>query len=268
MRLTTESLTVGRGGRTVLSGVDLTVAPGEVLGLLGPNGAGKTTLLRALAGIDPAMAGTVVFDGAPLLGIDRLERARSIGFLPQPPEAVWPVSVENLVGLGRLPFSGPFGRPNRDDRAAIEEALVSCDLLALRDRSIAALSAGEASRAFLARVLAGRPRLLLADEPTANLDPAHQLAVMETMRKLATAGATVIMSQHDLPLACRFCDRLVLLAEGRVVAQGRPRDVATSENLARVFRVAAHFAEGPDDAFFALPWSLVPGTIRDDIVGL
>jgi len=267
-QLTAERLTIARGGRDVLSGVDLSVAPGEVVGLLGPNGAGKTSLLRALAGIDKPRLGRVTFDGCPLARMGPTARGRTIGFLPQPPEAAWPVSVEDLVALGRLPFAGPFGRRDPSDAATVEEMLIACDLAALRNRPVTSLSAGEASRAFLARALAGRPRLLLADEPTANLDPQHQLATMKTLRKLAAAGATVIMSQHDLPLASRFCDRLLLLGEGRVMVQGRPREVLTPGNLSRLFGIVAHYETGPDDAFFALPWSLVPEAPRDDIVDL
>jgi iron complex transport system ATP-binding protein len=265
-RLTAAGLTVTRGGRAILTGVDLSVAPGEIVGLLGPNGAGKTSLLRVLAGLDRPAAGQVVYEGRPLAAHGRAELARSVAFLPQPPEAAWPITVENLVGLGRLPFLAPFGSRTEADRLAVEDALAACELDALRGRAATTLSAGEASRAFLARALAGRPRLLLADEPTANLDPAHQLAAMIVLRRVAGQGGSVVMAQHDLPLAARFCDRLILLGSGRIAAEGSPRDVLTPAHLASVFGVAARYPGDGGDGFFAIPWTLVAEGRSDDIV--
>ncbi len=264
-RLVAENLTVKRGGRNVLAEVDLTVAPGEIIGIIGPNGAGKTSLLRVLAGIDRSGHGRVALDGRTLETISPRDRAQAIAFLPQPPEAAWPVTVEHLVSLGRLPFARPFGRLTGTDVAATEAALEASGLTGLRHRQITTLSAGEASRAFLGRALAGQPRLLLADEPTANLDPAYQLTAMRVLRRLADGGAGVVMSQHDLPLASRFCDRLLLIGGGRVVALGRPADVLTPRNLSDVFGVVAHYSANGDKEFFAMPWSLVIGPLSDDI---
>jgi len=266
MRLLAESIAVTRGGRTVLAGVDFAAAPGEVVGILGPNGAGKTSLLRAFAGFDPQAAERIRFEGRPLAAYPARERARAIAFMPQPAEAAWPVAVEHLVGLGRLPFLHPFGAPDEHDRQAVENALRATELVALRHRAVTTLSAGEASRVFLARALAGEPRLLLADEPTANLDPAHQLAAMTVLRRLAADGATVVMAQHDLALAARFCDRLVLIGAGRIVAEGPPDAVLTPDNLAAVFGIVARYPDDRRDGFFALPWSLVADDNPSDIV--
>jgi iron complex transport system ATP-binding protein len=261
-RLVAENLAIARGARVVLSGIDLTVGAGEVVGVIGPNGAGKSSLLRALAGLDKPAQGNIAFEGAALPSLAVRARARAIAFLPQPAEAAWPVTVEHLVGLGRLPFGGNDPH-NRD---AIERALAAAQLSQLRSRPITTLSAGEASRAFLARALAGEPRLLLADEPTANLDPAHQLAVMGVLRDLAAGGAAVLVVQHDLPLAGRFCDRLIVIGQGRLIAQGRPEAVLTPPNLAAVFGISARYEGDGRQGFFALPWGLVAEGGRDDIV--
>jgi iron complex transport system ATP-binding protein len=254
--LTVEGVTVSRGGRIILSGIDLTVEPGEILGLLGPNGAGKTSLLRVLAGLDKPDKGAVSVDGIRLEAIAHWDRARRIGFLPQPAEAAWPITVAHLVGLGRLPFARPFGGADERDSRAVESALAEADLTRLCDRAVNTLSSGELSRAFLARALAGQPRLLLADEPTANLDPAHQLAAMGMLRRLAANGAGIVMTQHDLPLASRFCDRLLLIGQGKAIALGPPSAVLTPQNLDAVFGIVAHYQADPHSDFFALPWSL------------
>ena len=264
-RLKVSDLGVARAGRIVLAAVELMVEPGEVVGLLGPNGAGKTSLLRALARLDRPAGGRIMLEGRPLDSFGRAELARLLAFLPQPPETAWPITVENLVGLGRLPFQPALGRPTEVDREATEHAISACGLDAFRDRPVTMLSAGEASRAFLARALAGRPRLLLADEPTANLDPAHQITAMTVLREVAKEGGSVVMAQHDLPLAARYCDRLILLGGGRVVAQGRPEEVLTSDNLAAVFGIRGRYSEGGGEGFFVIPWSLVSGPGADDI---
>lgn len=264
-RLVAENISIARGGRAILDAVNFSAAPGEIVGVLGPNGAGKTSLLRVLAGLDTPKAGRVLLDGKNAGDLSAHERARLTAFLPQPAEAAWPVAVEHLVGLGRLPFAGAFRRMSPADIAAIERALDATDLQTLRHRAITTLSAGEAARAFLARALAGEPRLLLADEPTANLDPAHQLAAMNVLRSLADSGATVVMAQHDLSLAGRFCDRLVLLGKGGVTAEGRPGEVLTQSNLAATFGIVARYPDNPEQGFFAIPWSLVADETGHDM---
>jgi iron complex transport system ATP-binding protein len=217
-----------------------------------------------LACIDRPQAGFVELDGHPIADFHANERARLLAFLPQPSEAAWPVTVERLVALGRLPFLG-FGGMTAADRQAVDRALALTSLEDLRQRSMTSLSAGEASRAFLARALAGEPRILLADEPTANLDPAHQLTVMQLLRTLADQGTAIVLIQHDLPLAGRFCDRLALIGGGRLVAEGAPQAVLEPAQLAAVFGVAARYGDEAGGGFFALPWSLVRTTRSDDI---
>ena len=241
--LALEAVTALRGARPVLDAVTLDVGPGEVVGLLGPNGAGKTTLLRAALGLQPAVGGIRLGD-APLRRLSPRDRALRAGYVPQDRSLVWAISVEALVALGRLPHrAGPDA-----DRAAVDAALADMDLAAFRARPATELSGGERARALIARALAQAAPLLLADEPTAGLDPAHQLALMATFRRLAAAGRGVIVAMHDLGLAARWCDRLLLLQAGRLVVDGPPEAVLTAARLADVYGVTAHLgrdADGP-----------------------
>jgi len=231
--LALRAASVSLGGAQVLSAVDFEFAGGEMVGLIGANGAGKTTLLRVLAGLLRPGSGELHLDGRPAAAIERRRRARLIGYLPQGGESHWAVSVETLVMTGRLPHLGPWRGPGPADRAAVRRALEICDVAGLAGRPVTALSGGERARVLLARALAGEPRILLADEPVADLDPAHQLDVMETLRALAGEGAGVVVVMHDLSLAARFCDRLVMLLDGRVAAAGAAREVLSAEVLGR-----------------------------------
>ncbi len=248
MTLAARNITLRLGGRAVLDDVSITAAPGALVGLIGPNAAGKTTLVRVLAGLATPEAGTVTLDSRPVAEIGRDARARAVAYLEQDAACHWPLAVRRLVALGRLPWLGPFQRTGASDAAAIAEAMADAEITPLADRPITTLSGGERARAFLARALAGTPRVLLADEPVARLDPYHQMKVMELLRAQAARGGAVVAVLHDLTLAARFCDRLVLLAAGRVAAEGPPTEVLTPESLARVYGVAAAFgadADGP-----------------------
>jgi iron complex transport system ATP-binding protein len=248
MTLAAESIALRLGGRAVLDGVSIAAAPGELVGLIGPNAAGKTTLVRVLAGLIAPDAGAVTLDGRPLAAIPRAERARAVAYLEQDAVCHWPLAVRRLVALGRLPWLGPFQRAGPADEAAITQAMADAEIAPLADRPVTTLSGGERARAFLARALAGAPRVLLADEPVASLDPYHQMKVMELLRAQAARGGAVVAVLHDLTLAARFCDRLVLLDGGRVAAEGAPTQVLTAQTLARVYGVAAAFgadADGP-----------------------
>lgn len=242
MSLSLRNLTVD--GR--VTGVTLDVPAGCFVGLIGPNGAGKSTLMRAALGLIPA-------DGhSDLAALPPRQRARRAAWLPQSREVAWPVPVAALVRLGRL-AQGP-DPDRRAAEAAVTEALAALDITHLRDRPATELSGGELARALIARLLAQRTPLILADEPVAGLDPAHQLAVMALFRDLARAGRTVIASVHDLGLAARFCDRLVLLDAGRVAADGPPARVLTPNRLRASFGVAGAFVDGPGgQAFVTLP---------------
>lgn len=226
-----------RGDRVVLHAVSLAVEPGEVVALLGPNGAGKTTLMRAAIGLAPA-TGAIALGGVPLPRLDARARARAAAYLPQERGVAWALDVEALVGLGRVPHRAAPA----EDSAAVEAALAEMDIAHLRRRPATELSGGERARALIARALAQEAPLLLADEPTAGLDPAHQIALMATFRRLARQGRGVLAALHDLGLAARWCDRVALLEAGRLVACGPPAEVLSPARLAAVYGVTAHMA--------------------------
>lgn len=239
--------------RPVLQGVDVTLQPGEVLGIIGANGAGKTTLLRALAGLLEPQSGKIMLDGRPLRGQSHV--ARHLAYLDQHTSCHWPLAAYRLVELGRLPHLGFGQRMRKTDRLAVRRAMREADVLHLRRRPVTELSTGEQARVFLARALAVEPRILLADEPVAGLDPAHQLGVMELLLRKAGEGMAVVAILHDLALATRYCHRLLLLHEGKVLALGAPQEVLTADNLRLAMQVTALSGEY-DGIPYILPWSL------------
>ncbi len=239
MRLEARALTVRLGRRTALDRVDLALAPGQVMAIVGPNGAGKTTLLRALAGLVRPASGAVLAGSRLLSDLGPQDRARRIAYLPQGGGVSWPLPVEAVAALGRLPHGERVEALPPAGRAAVAAALAAVDLSAFSRRPVTELSGGERARALLARALATEAPVLLADEPVAALDPRHQLAVLETLRARARAGAAVAIVLHDLALAARFADRVVVLEAGRIAADGAPADALTPERLAGVFGVAA-----------------------------
>lgn len=240
MTLAARDLSVAKRGVPILGPVDLALEPGRITAICGPNGAGKSTLLAALAGLEPLASGTVALDGTGLHAIHPRDRARAIGFLPQDGEVAWDVSVRNLVALGRIPHRDMADGP-------AERALAALDLRDLADRPISSLSGGEQARALLARVLAGEPRWILADEPLAALDIAHQLAMIGTLRAAACAGAGVVLVVHDLALAMNNADRVVVLDNGRIAADGPPDEALSQTMLSAVWNVAACWV-GPQEA--------------------
>lgn len=213
----------------MLAPTTLRVARGEVVGLIGPNGSGKTTLLKALAGLTRG-PGWSALDGVPFMDIPAVHRARRIAYLPAEREAGWPMRAADVVALGLMPFGG-------GDGAAVTRALELADALPFAGRRVDRLSTGERARVLLARALVGRPDFLLLDEPTANLDAHHALLILDVLRAEAAHGAGVLVTLHDLPSAERWCDRLILLDGGRVIAQGSPAEVLTAERLLDVFHV-------------------------------
>lgn len=248
-RIAVEGLTALAGRHPAVRGVDLVVRAGEVLGLIGANGAGKTTLLRALLRLAPVTAGRIRLDGRDITRAPPHQVAREIAYLPQERAVHWPLRVDRLVALGRMPYARPglmAGGESPEDRAAVESALHGTDTWHLRHRPADTLSGGERARVLLARALAVEAPVLLADEPVAGLDPYHQLAVMELLRAAAAKGTAVALVGHDLSLAARFCDRLVLLHNGAVAATGQPARVLSDANLARVYGVQV--SRGPDGA--------------------
>jgi iron complex transport system ATP-binding protein len=232
MIVAASGVSVRLGHRTVLTDLTLALRPGEVTAILGPNGAGKSTLLRALAGLLAPTAGVVTLDGAPLSTIDRAARARAIAYLPQSRTVHWPLTVARTVALGRAPHGGDTG-------SAVERAMTAMDVAPFRDRPVTELSGGELARVLMARVLAQETPVVLADEPTAGLDPAHQLALLDRLAVEAAAGKTVAVAIHDLSLAARYCRAATGgMRSGRRNA-GRGAHAATDEARVR-HRRAVH----------------------------
>ncbi len=219
-----------------LEGVDLEVSAGEVVAVLGPNGSGKSTLLRLLMGARVPGAGRALFLGRPAHGWEPGERARRMAALPQHEEPAFPITVGELVGMGRYPWLGRWGRPGREDRDAVERALARCRVEDLVDREFASLSGGERQRARLARALAQSPLALGLDEPTAALDLAHEMEIWALLREEAAEGRAVLLTTHHLNLAARFADRMLLLDGGRPAAAGPPEAVLTANVVRRVYR--------------------------------
>lgn len=236
IRATALSVTLGQ--HLVLDGIDAQLDPGALIGVIGPNGAGKSTLVRALVGVVP-YAGQVTIDGHDAATMASADRARSIAYLPQGQTLHWPLTVERLVMLGRIPHLGPLSRPGAADRDTVERAMVRADVLHLRDRVATELSGGERARAMLARALAVDAPVLIVDEPLAALDPLHQIQVMALLAEEAQAGRLVIAVMHDLSLAARYCTRLLMLHHGRLVADGSANSVLTPARLAQVYGIEA-----------------------------
>lgn len=243
--LEARGLTLTRGRREILLGLDLSLRTGEVTVLLGPNGAGKSTLLSALAGLLAPAAGKVLLDKEDLVALAPAARARRIGFLPQTPEVAWPLEVRILVGLGRIPHIGARGLSAEDARY-IEAALAEAGAADLADRDASTLSGGERARVMIARVLAGEPDWILADEPLAGLDPGCQIDAAETLVRRARAGCGVVLTLHDLTLAARVADRILVLADGGLLADGTPETALTPKVLARAFGVRTDLRRGPE----------------------
>ena len=247
--LSLKGVTASYGTRRVLHDVSVQFEAGQVTGLVGPNGAGKTTLLRVALGFLEA-EGEVAVLGQTQWSREAL--ARTIAYLPQSAEAHWPILAKTLVALGRMPHRTAFTPLSAEDEEAISVALNRCDAAPLAERRMDELSAGERARVLFARALATKAPILMADEPAAHLDPAHQLRLMELLREEARRGVAVIVTLHDLALASRFCDRLVVLRGGHVAAQGAPGEALSDQVLAETFGISAVRVEGPAGPI--VPW--------------
>jgi iron complex transport system ATP-binding protein len=236
--LRADKISVRLGQVEIVKDASFALARGELTVLVGPNGAGKTTLMRALDGLVPSQ-GTIEIEGRPLTQIPPRERARLMGYLPQGNVFYWPMPVEAIVGLGRYPHGDPFAAPTPADTAAVNEALAATATQAFAHRAVTTLSGGERARVALARALATQAPILLVDEPTVSLDVRHQLVVMELLRKAARNGGAVLAVVHDLSLAARFADRVLVMEKGCIIAQGKPAETLDPARIAEVFGVDA-----------------------------
>ncbi len=243
----------GAGAPPAIEEASLAAAAGEFVGLLGPNGSGKSTLVRVVAGLLAPERGTVRLAGQDPARTSRRQVARTCALVPQEPRLTWPFTVREAVMMGRAARQGLLALPDRLDHGAVEGALRACDLLHLADRRLDALSGGERRRVFFARALAQEPRVLLFDEPTAFLDLGHQVAAMRMAQAAARGGLCVLAVLHDLNLAAAACDRLVVMARGRIVAEGPPAQVLTAERIREVWNVSVWRGENARGAPVVLP---------------
>ena len=253
--LTLDKLSVFRGDCPVVDSVSLALEPGDFIGLIGPNGAGKTSLMRAALGI-------LEHKGSSSLALmPQSDRAKQAAWLPQDREIAWGLSVRDLVGLGRL----PFGSIQKNDRH-VEAAIIKMELATFSDRIAIQLSGGEQARVLIARALAQDTPILLADEPTASLDPANQISTLKTFSTLAQAGRGIIASIHDLGLAARYCTKLALLHRGKLIAFGSADEVLTPDNLRTVFSIEAHYENTKEGIIFQ-PLSVLNNSNKNSAQG-
>lgn len=244
--LETRALSAGYEGREILGDVTLAVPAGQITAIVGGNACGKSTLLRTLARILPARAGAVLLDGQSVHAMPSRKLAQVLGLLPQSPLAPEGISVADLVGRGRHPHKGLFGRWDADDDDAVDAALAATGLTALADRDLDTLSGGQRQRAWIAMALAQETDLLLLDEPTTFLDVAHQIDVLDLLVDLNTSrGTTVVMVLHDLNLAARYADHLIAVAGGAIHAEGAPTDILTEALVADVFGLSCRIITDP-----------------------
>ncbi|KAF0176431.1 MAG: ATP-binding cassette domain-containing protein [Hyphomonadaceae bacterium] len=250
--LSAANLTVAVDGKTLIDGVDLIVRPGEMIAVLGPNGAGKSTLLRAMSGLITPASGSVTLDDRALSAWPARDLAAARAFLPQNAALEWPLTVERVVALGRMPLAGLWGEARGETGRAVDAALAEMDALDLKGRIATTLSGGELARVLLARAIVGDPRILIADEPLAGLDPRHQLDALKRLRTLSENGRAIVIAMHDLDLAARFATRVVLLSFGKVIANGPPRETLTAERIAEAFHVQARVGADESGAWVRL----------------
>lgn len=241
-KLTANNLRVCAGDAVLVDGASLTLQAGELVSILGPNGAGKTSLIRASIGLLKPVSGECELNGADCYRMSPTERAQQVSYLPQRRPLAWPNRVRDIVALGRFAHGAALGRLGKEDAAAVEAAMQSCDLQQLANRTADTLSGGELARVHFARTLAAHTPLLVADEPVDALDPLHQLRIASLMREFVDQGGGALVVLHDIALAARISDRLIWMKDGRVVLEGSPADTLTAETMATIYGVRAHVA--------------------------
>jgi iron complex transport system ATP-binding protein len=242
--LVARDISVHAAGHALVSAASFRLAPGELVALLGPNGAGKSSLIRAALGLQKCTTGQATIDGRDTQRMDAMARARSVAYLPQSRALAWPSSVRDVVALGRFSYGAALGRLRGRNAVAVDRALADCDLEALARRSTDTLSGGELARVHCARAFAAEAPLLIADEPTAALDPHHQFRIMDLIAAFVARGGGALVVLHDIDLAARYASRLMWMKEGRIVADGPPAETLTEARLRDVHGVRARIDNG------------------------
>lgn len=237
--LVAKSLSYSAGGSALVQDASFALGAGTLTALVGPNGAGKTTLLRLALGLLDPDTGSASIEGADLASLSPMERARKIAYLPQARPVAWPQPVGDLVALGRFAYGASPVRMSDSDAKAIARAMTACELEGFETRAADTLSGGELSRVHLARALAAETPVLIADEPVAALDPRYQHEVLGLLKRAADKGSTLLTVIHDLSLAALYCDRLIWMKDGRIVADGSPADTLTKDRLLDIFGIDA-----------------------------
>ena len=244
MILQANSVSLQINQTRILHNASACLGPGELLGLIGPNGAGKTSLLRVLANLQKLDSGEVLYNGQVVSTINRRELAQAMGYLAQGAPAHWPLKVKRLVELGRLPHLSPWSRLAGNDHRAVTQAMAQAEVTHLADRVVSTLSGGERLRVLLARLFATNPTVILADEPIAALDPYHQLHTMELLKQHCQRGGSAVVVLHDLNMAARFCDRLVLMDHGEIAIAGPTDAVLSNPKLNDVYNIEIEALKG------------------------
>ncbi len=237
--LEVQNISLELDDNKILENVSVSVQEDEIVGLIGPNGAGKSCLLKSILGLLNIKSGKISIDNQNIEELDLKERARKMAYAAQGAPVYWPLTTETVVGLGRVPHLNPWQKLTNNDKIAIDYAMERTDCADLRDRLVTTLSGGERARVLLARVLATGAKYILADEPVAALDPSHQLQVMNILRGLSKSGHGVLVVLHDLGHALRYCDRLILLNEGKIIGQDLPDKILSDQNLKNIFGISA-----------------------------
>nr|WP_070958719.1 ABC transporter ATP-binding protein [Hyphomonas sp. Mor2] len=237
--LIASNLTLKAGDSTLVDAASFKLAPGELVILLGPNGAGKTSLIRGALGLQKPDSGTATIGGLETQQLSPIARAQQIAYLPQIRPLAWPNQVNDVVALGRFSHGATLGRLSPEDAAAVDRAITACDLTHLAFRNTDSLSGGELARVHCARAFATQAPLLVADEPTAALDPRHQFRILDLIQSYVSEGGGALLVLHDIELAARYATRLIWMKEGKIVADGPPSETLTPARLSDVYRVAA-----------------------------
>lgn len=253
--LNIKNITVIIDGHDILNNVSFNLPRGQLVGLIGPNGAGKSILLKSILGFIDNAEGQVFLDDKNLSDLSLKERGQKISYAAQGAPVYWPLNVDHLVSLGRIPHLSPWQSLSDKDKNIINDAMKKTDVLHLAQRNITSLSGGERARVMLARTIVSNSDYLLADEPIEALDPYHQIKIMEILKKLATNNHGIFVVLHDLNMAQKYCDQLILLKNGKIISQGKPHDVLTDKNLEDAYQIKVkRFKEG--DQTFLIPSDL------------